>query len=169
MQAPRIPDDETERQAALERTGLLGSGPSTDLQDIVELAATICAAPMALLSLIDRHRQIHKARIGVNPAELPRALSVCGHTILGSEPLVIADATKDQRFADNPLVARPPHIRFYAGIPLRVASGQALGALCILDTRPRQIEDVERASLQRLARIARIHLQHWYDQGGTTP
>jgi GAF domain-containing protein len=124
---------------------------------------------MALVSLIDRERQVHKARIGVSSPQLPRALSVCGHTILGSEPLVIADALADERFADNPLVTGPPHIRFYAGIPLPVADGRAIGALCIMDTRPRALDDAARASLQRLARIARIYLQHCYDQGGKTP
>ncbi len=166
MQTPLFPENEAARQDALERTGLLQSGESTDLQDIVELAATICQVPMAMVSLIDHDRQVHKARVGIEASGLPRALSICGHAILGPEPFIVPDATADERFATNPIVTGPMHIRFYAGIPLVVDGEYALGALCILDTQPRDLDERTRDSLQRLARIARIYLQQFADQGG---
>jgi GAF domain-containing protein len=166
VQSPPFPVNEPGRQDALERTGLLQSGDNQDLQDIVELAATICQVPMAMVTLIDHDRQVHKARVGIDASGLPRALSVCGHTILGSDPFVVPDAAADGRFANNPIVTGPLHIRFYAGIPLTVDGEYALGALCIMDTQPRDIDDRTRDSLQRLARIARIYLQQFADLGG---
>jgi GAF domain-containing protein len=168
VQSPPFPENESARQDALERTGLLQTGENKDLQDIVELAATICQVPMAMVSLIDRDRQVHKARVGIDAPGLPRALSICGHAILGPDPFIVPDATADERFATNPLVTGPMHIRFYAGIPLIVDGDHALGALCILDTQPRELDDRTRDSLQRLARIARISLQQFVDAGDQT-
>lgn len=165
MQPPPQPSDEAERQAALDRTGLLRPSEIPDLQDIVELAATICGVPIALVSLVDRDRQFFKARIGLDAAETPRDISFCGHAILGREPFVVADATVDERFADNPLVLGPPHIRFYAGIPLLVDGRHAIGTLCVIDTRPRELDDKMRDGLDRLARIARLHIQDFAERG----
>lgn len=165
MQPPRSPDNEADRQTALDRTGLLQPGTNLDLQDIVELAATICQTPMALVSLVDGNRQFLKSRVGLDALETPRDISFCGHAILGTEPFVVSDAAIDERFADNPLVVGPPHIRFYAGIPLVVDDKFALGTLCILDTQPRMLDEQTRDSLLRLARIARVCLQQLADRG----
>jgi GAF domain-containing protein len=165
VQPPRTPRNEVERQAALDRTGLLQAGTNLDLQDIVELAATICQTPMALVSLVDGRRQFLKSRVGLDVLETPRDISFCGHAILGTEPFVVSDAAIDERFADNPLVVGPPHIRFYAGIPLVVDDELALGTLCILDTQPRVLDEPMRDSLLRLARIARLCMQQLADRG----
>lgn len=164
MQCPPKPCDEPERQAALERTGLLRPGEIPDLQDIVELAARICGVPIALVSLVDRDRQFFKARVGVDADETPRDISFCGHAILGTDPFVIRDAAADERFADNPLVTGPPHIRFYAGIPLLVDQRHAIGTLCVVDTRPRELDAEMLDGLARLARIARLHIQDFAER-----
>lgn len=165
MQCPPMPSDEVERQAALDRTGLLRPGEIPDLQDIVELAATICGVPIALVSLIDRDRQFFKARVGLDADQTPRDISFCGHAILGGGPFVVPDARADERFADNPLVAGPPHIRFYAGIPLLVDDQHAIGTLCVVDMQPRNLDEKMRDGLERLARIARLHIQDFAERG----
>lgn len=164
MQVPPTPSDEAERQAALDRTGLTHTGAVPDLQDIVELAARICGVPIALVSLIDHERQYFKARVGLEAEETPRDISFCGHAILGSEPFVVPDAAADERFADNPLVTGPPHIRFYAGVPLLVDQRHAIGTLCVIDSKPRVLDEAMRDGLERLARIARLHIQDFAER-----
>lgn len=164
MHEPSIPPDEVERQEALDRTGLVSQAENKDLQDIVVLAATICDVPVALVSLVDGDRQFFKARVGLDARETPRDISFCGHAILGTEPFVVPDAAVDDRFHDNPLVTGPPHIRFYAGVPLIVDDRYAIGTLCVIDTRPRVLDERMRDSLERLARIARLHIQDWADR-----
>lgn len=164
MQRPPKPFDEAERQAALDRTGLTRRGEVPDLQDIVELAATICGVPIALVSLVDGDRQFFKARIGLDATETPRDVSFCGHAILSSAAFVVPDASADPRFADNPLVTGPPHVRFYAGVPLQVDGCHAVGTLCVIDTRPRVLDERMQDGLERLARIARLHIQAFADR-----
>jgi len=164
MLQPPTPPDEIERQEALDRTGLVSPAGNPDLQDIVELAATICNVPVALVSLVDHDRQFFKAKVGLDAQETPRGISFCGHAILGKELFVVPDAAADDRFADNPLVTGPPHIRFYAGVPLIVDDRHAVGTLCVIDTRPRVLDERMRDSLERLARIARLHIQDWADR-----
>ena len=164
MQRPPIPPDEAGRQDALDRTGLVSPAGNADLQDIVELAATICDVPIALVSLVDHGRQFFKAKVGLDAQETPRDISFCGHAILGTEPFIVPDAAADDRFADNPLVTGSPHIRFYAGVPLVVDDQHAVGTLCVIDTRPRVLDERMRDSLERLARIARLHIQAWADR-----
>jgi GAF domain-containing protein len=163
---PPIPLDESERQAALDRTDLARALPNPDLQDIVELAATICDVPIALVSLVDRDRQFFKAKVGLDAQETPRDISFCGHAVLGTEPFIVSDALADARFCDNPLVTGPPNIRFYAGVPLIVDDRYAVGTLCVIDTRPRVLDERTRDSLERLARIARLHIQDYADRAG---
>jgi GAF domain-containing protein len=165
LQRPPVPPDEPERQAALDATGLLRPVEIPDLDDIVELAAAICGVPIALVSLVDRERQFFKAKVGLEAHETPRDVSFCGHAILGTQPFVVRDAAADERFADNPLVTGPPHVRFYAGIPLLVDGCHAVGTLCVIDTRPRDFDERMRDGLERLARIARLHVQAFADRG----
>jgi len=164
MHEPPIPPDEVERQEALDRTGLVSPARNQDLQDIVELAATICDVPVALVSLVDHDRQFFKAKVGLDVQETPRGISFCGHAVLGNELFIVPDTAVDDRFADNPLVTGPPHIRFYAGVPLIVDDRHAVGTLCVIDTRPRVLDERMRDSLERLARIARLHIQDWADR-----
>jgi GAF domain-containing protein len=166
VQTPAIPADEDDRQAALDRTGLLRPGHNPDLDDIVELAAMICGVPIALVSLVDHDRQFFKASVGLQAEETSRVVSFCGHAILGRDPFLVPDASQDQRFADNPLVTGPPHIRFYAGVPLLVDDRHAIGTLCVIDSKPRVLDERMRDALTRLARIARLYIQEMAERGG---
>jgi two-component system cell cycle response regulator len=155
------PGNELERQAALDSFGVLDSEPERAYDDIVLLASQICGTPQALMGLVDGDRVWHKARIGVPVSEAPRDLSFCGHTILQTEPLVIDDLAQDVRFADSPLVAGGPRIRFYAGAPLLTEHGYAVGTLCAMDTVPHTLDAEQREALTALARqmVAQLELR----------
>ena len=121
--------------------------------DIVNLAAQICQAPISLITLIDASVQWHKARFGLEVKNIEREISFCGHAInQPDEIFIVPDATKDERFADNPLVMDYPNITFYAGIPLVTQKGLPLGALCVIDNKPRHLEDYQIKALQTLSR-----------------
>ena len=145
-----IPPDEHERLRALRALMLLDTTPEERFDRVVAFAAQEFGCPIALVSLIDARRQWFKARIGLPVCETARDISFCGHAILDDELFVVPDATADPRFADNPLVTGEPHIRFYAGAPLRLASGHRIGTLCLIDTRPRQLDATEQAILMSL-------------------
>ena len=131
------PENEEARLAALAQYGVAGTSPEPEYDHIVEIAADFFNAPMALVSLVERDRQWLKARVGVDICETPRAVSFCRYTITSDDLLVVPDATKDPRFADNALVTGDPHIRFYAGAPLITPAGFRLGSLCVIDVEPR--------------------------------
>ncbi len=147
---PRLVDEE-ERLAALHRLQLLDTPPDPFLDSITKAASAICETPVAVVSLIDAARQWFKSRVGLQATETPRDISFCGHAIHGSEILEVVDATKDPRFHDNPLVANAPHVRFYAGVPLEVNGGHRVGTLCVIDSLPKQLTEVQRAALKHLA------------------
>ncbi len=151
MQAPK-PFNETDRLAALYALDILDSGPEQDFDDIVALASSVCGTPMSLVSMLDADRQWFKARLGTDLTETNREMSFCAHAILGRDLLVVPDATKDARFADNPLVQQDSGIRFYAGAPLVTTEGFALGALCVVDKEPRQLDIEQLQALRALAR-----------------
>ena len=149
-----LPPQEEQRQQAVERSGVLRRKGDPELQRVVDQAAELFHVPIAAISIIDRDRQFLAVRTGFDLQETPRAISFCAHTILRpGEPLVVADARRDRRFAGNPQVMFPPHIRFYAGIPLIDRQGYPLGALCVIDSKPRaELPDLFELSL--LAREA---------------
>ncbi|MEU4237791.1 GAF domain-containing sensor histidine kinase [Actinoplanes sp. NPDC026619] len=151
MQAP-LPDNETDRLAALYSLDILDSGPEQDFDDIVQLASNVCETPMSLVTLVDTDRQWFKARVGADLTETSRDLSFCAHAILGRDLLVVPDATKDARFADNPCVDMEGGIRFYAGSPLVTTDGYALGTLCVVDKEPRSLDIEQLQALRALAR-----------------
>jgi signal transduction histidine kinase len=158
MKAP-LPDNETDRLAALYALDILDSPAEQDFDDIVKLASKVCAAPVSLVSLIDTDRQWFKASVGTDLAETDRDMSFCAHAILGRDLLVVPDATKDARFADNPLVEQDGGIRFYAGAPMVTSDGYALGALCVIDREPRRLDLEQRQALRALARQATSQIE----------
>jgi len=158
MQAS-LPDNEIDRLAALYSLDILDSPMDQDFDDIVALAANVCGVPMSLVTLIDSDRQWFKARIGTDLTETPRDLSFCAHAILGRDLLVVQDATKDARFADNPTVRGASGFRFYAGAPLVTTDGYALGTLCVYDHEPRKLDAEQLQTLRALARQVTSQLE----------
>ena len=146
-------DREEERLAALARYGILDTSPEQAFDDVAKLAASLCDTPMALVSLVDRDRQWFKSAVGLDISETPRAISFCAHAIEGEGPFIVDDAARDERFANNPLVTGAPSLRFYAGVPLLEGDDNlALGTLCVLDTKPRELTDLQLRTLRVLAK-----------------
>ncbi len=150
MNAP-LPENEPGRLAALRSLDILDTPPEGDFDEITALVAAICRAPVALVSLVDECRQWFKSRVGLEAAETPRDVSFCAHTILGPDLLLVPDAAADPRFADSPLVTGLG-LRFYAGAPLVTPEGHVLGALCVMDHRPRGLTADQAQALRTLAR-----------------
>ena len=146
--------NELQRLSALRATGLLDSPASEGFDRIARLASQFFGVPIALISLVDQERQWFKARVGLDVCETARDAAFCDHTIRQNQVLVIEDATKDARFASNPLVTGSPGIRFYAGAPLVLRSGHALGSLCIIDRIPRHFSAAQCEQLKDLAALA---------------
>lgn len=131
---------------------MLDTPNEPEFDAIVRKAKIVVGVPIVLISLLDENRQWFKAQIGLDVTETPRCISFCTHALFGSEMLIIPDATRDDRFADNPLVTHAPYIRFYAGAPLKAAGGARLGTLCAIDTRPRSgLSDAQIGLMIRLA------------------
>ncbi len=145
-----IPPDDAERLRALHELLILDTPPEQRFDRIAAFAAQEFEVPIALVSLVDRDRQWFKARVGLSVCETARDISFCGHAVTAHEALVIPDTLADPRFADNPLVQGPPHIRFYAGAQLMLPSGLTVGTLCVIDTRPRQLDRTDLAILGSL-------------------
>ncbi len=147
-----LPPDEAERLRALHDLQALDTPAEPAFDALVRAASLVCDTPISLISLIDSHRQWFKANVGLPGVhETPRDLAFCAHAILGDTPLEVPDARLDARFADNPLVTEAPHIRYYAGAPIRLSDGHAVGTLCVIDRQPRALDDRQRAILTELA------------------
>jgi DNA-binding LytR/AlgR family response regulator len=163
---PTLPADnslrqvsEPERLEALNGYQILDTDPEQVFNDLAQLSAFICGTPMALVSLIDNERQWFKAKVGIDINETAREHAFCQYGMLARDVYEVPDTTSDPRFADNPMVIGPPHIRFYAGAPLLSLDGQPLGTLCTFDTVPRQLSPDQREALRMLARQVMAHLE----------
>ncbi len=147
-----LPPDEIQRLARLRALAVLDSAPEPLFDSFARLAAQIAGTPIALLSLIDDQRQWFKANLGLpGVQQTPRDFAFCAHAILERDVMAVADARTDPRFADNPFVTGEPGIRFYAGAPLTLPSGERLGTLCVIDRAPRQLSDAQKGQLAELA------------------
>jgi GAF domain-containing protein len=151
MTAPP-PQNETKRLKVLWQYEVLDTVPEEVFDDLTELAAQICEAPMAMISLVDEKRQWFKSRVGLSLNETPRDLSFCAYAINQPDLFIVPDATKDDRFAGYPLVTSEPKVRFYAGAPLITPDGYALGTLCVIDRVPRELRAEQKQALRTLAR-----------------
>lgn len=157
-----IPANEAKRLNSLKLLQVLDTQAEESFDQLTRLAAAVCGAPISLVSLVDEDRQWFKARVGLDATETPREMAFCAHAILQpDEVLVVKDATEDPRFSDNPLVTGDPAIRFYAGAPLVVDDRQAIGTLCVIDQKPRQLTDtqIEALSVLRHAVVAQLRLR----------
>lgn len=151
---PPQPDNESRRLEALHAVRLLDSPEAEVFDNLTRLAAEIADVPIALISLVDLDRQWFLSHFGLEARETSRSVAFCAHTILGSEMLEVPDAVQDSRFFDNPLVVGAPYIRFYAGVPLVLPSGETLGTLCVIDRKPRQLNARQRQAIKTLASSA---------------
>ena len=160
MPAPLTPDEE-KRLSTLRLYQVLDTAGEKVFDDLTLLASQICQTPISLVSLVDEDRQWFKSRQGLDTTETPRAMAFCAHTIQTEDLMVVEDAQKDERFADNPLVTGDPKIRFYAGAPLQVENGESLGSLCVIDRVPRTLDEQQRRALEILrdAVIAQLELR----------
>ncbi len=157
-----LPVDEEQRLRDLERHGVVGMDSDAHFERIIELASSIFHTPIAVISLVEGDRQWFLSHKGLDVRETPRDQAFCAHAIAAAEPLVVADARLDERFANNPLVTGAPHIRFYAGAPLQSADGHNLGTLCVIDSEPHHLDPLQIHQLQLLADLVmrEIDLRH---------
>ena len=159
VMAAAPPSIEASRIAALNRYAILDTEPEQSFDDLVTLAAHICKTPMAMLSLVDEHRQWFKSKVGVQVCETPREVSICTHAIQQDDLFIVPDARQDPRFRDNPLVVGEPRVRFYAGAPLINEDGFALGTLCVVDREPRELDEDQKNALLSLRRLALAQME----------
>ncbi len=139
------------RAQALAECAILDSPPEEKFDELARLAAAICGTPVALVSLLDCDRQWFKSRIGFDQPQTPISMAFCAYAVCSDEPLVVGDATEDRRFRDNPLVTGEPHVRFYAGFPIRVEGRHRVGTLCVLDRQPRSLDEEQIDAMHTLA------------------
>ena len=149
------------RTAMLGNYQIMDTEPEQLFDDLVYLAADICEAPIALVSLVDDTRQWFKARVGLDVCETGVGSSVCALGLQEDDLFIIHDLKMDPRTAENPLVTGPPRIRFYAGAPLRTLSGDTLGMLCVIDkfSRPDGLTARQRRGLTALGRQVTMSIE----------
>ena len=159
--AAPLPENEARRLDALYALNVLDTPPEERFDRYTRIAAELFDVPIAFVSLIDSDRQWFKSRLGLDVSETPRDVAFCAHTILDNAVLQVPDALQDARFADNPFVTGPARVRFYAGAPLAAADGSVLGSLCVVDRRPRQLDEQQLTLLRDLADLVadRAHIR----------
>ena len=153
------PIDEAIRLKNLHSLNLLDTPTEERFDRLTRLAKSFFDVPMALVTLVDKHRVWSKSGVDEGERAIAREMSICSQAILGKhDVLIVNDASKDDRFAHMPYVTGEPHIRFYAGVPLTYLDGSKMGTFCILDTKPRTLSDDEIEHLKSLAEIAQREL-----------
>jgi PAS domain S-box-containing protein len=155
----KLPPNEGRRLEVLRQYAVLDTLPEQELDDLTALAAQICGTPIAIISLVDEHRQWFKARVGIEAGETPREVAFCAHALHHRDLFIVPDATQDERFAQNPLVRGEPGICFYAGAPLVTPEDATLGVLCVIDHQPRTLTQAQEQALRVLARQVMTHLE----------
>ncbi len=153
-----MPEDESERLRALRSLNLVEASNDERFDRYTRLAAALFKVPFALVSIVDEDTQWFKSKIGTDEGPTSRDVSFCAHAIHSQEVMVVEDALHDPRFGDNPMVADGPRVRFYAGVPLLLPSGHAIGTLCVLDDRPRSFDADDRARLADLGKLVEQEL-----------
>lgn len=148
-----IPENEDRRLQALKDLLVLDTTTEERFDRITKFASFEFDVPIVLISLIDENRQWFKSAVGLNTCSTSRDIAFCSHAILQETIMVVEDATKDERFFDNPLVVGEPYIRFYAGAPLTLPTGETIGTLCLIDHKPNTIDDMDRSILSSLRHI----------------
>src|SRR5262245_44094019 len=156
-----VPANEATRLRTLRAYKILDTRPEERFDELTRLAALICGVPISLISLIDTDRQWFKSKLGLDMNETPRAQAFCTHAIMQPEMFVVPDASRDERFAQNPLVTGDPHIRFYAAAPLAARDGHLLGTICVIDREPHALTPAQTEALRIASRlvIANIELR----------
>ena len=156
-----MPANEAARLRTLRAYRILDTKPEERFEDLTRLAALICGTPISLISLIDTDRQWFKSKFGLDLEETSRAEAFCTHAIMQPEMFVVPDASKDERFAHNPLVTGDLHVRFYAGAPLAARDGHLLGTICVIDRQPHTLTEAQQEALKILGKlvIANIELR----------
>lgn len=149
----RAPTLEAARLDTLASCGIVDTPSEPAFDAVVRLAQRMFDVPIALISLVTDTRQWFKARAGLDVPETPRDIAFCSYTIMSQNVLVVPDATLDPHFANNPLVTGAPYIRFYAGAPIAIQGQTLLGTVCIIDTKPRQLDEAQQKNLADLAAI----------------
>ena len=150
-----LPGNEPQRVKAVHAYEILDTPPEPEFDALTRLAAHAFAVPIAVVAMMDSDRLWFKSRLGLDIPQLDRKIAFCAYAIMRpDEPLVVPDLAQDARFADNPLVAQPPHLRFYAGAPIVDTAGNALGTIAVIDARPRSLRQEQREALTDLATLA---------------
>jgi GAF domain-containing protein len=154
------------RLKRLKALKIVGGGRDHFCDGIVALASTIAETPIAAISLVEEKRQWFKASTGLNLAETLREVAFCAHTIqTPNQPLLVFDATLEDRFSNNPLVTGAPNIRAYGGFAIRTHDAFSLGALCVIDTKPRKLEELQIRSLAKLAQLVSDYFEEYAKTG----
>lgn len=142
---------ESDRIENLMEFSILDTLPEEEYDNITYLASYICKTPISLVTLVDDKRQWFKSKIGVEVNETSRDISFCGHAIENEDIFIVPDSRKDAKFSENPLVTQEPNVVFYAGVPLVSNEGFPLGTLCVIDSKPRSLDESQIKALRSLA------------------